>query len=141
MESPVVAGLVTRGLFLPCLIVGISLRHRTNMPIIAVMHLDSRLLLNQFKRVKPHCAIRLPFHQPAAVLVDLKSIGPLYDRCKVSRQTKRIIGEEVFRQTHGSGILVPLCGRISAPAVFIPLQADLLNQKCGQIFFSFSESL
>ena len=47
------------------------------------------------------------------------------------------VREEVFRQPHGSGILVPLCGRISAPAVFIPLQADLLNQKCGQIFFSF----
>ena len=95
--------------------------------------MDSGLLLNQFKRVKPHCAIRLPFHQPTAVPIDLKSIGPLYDRCKVSRQTKRIIGEEVFRQPHGSGIPVPLYGRISAPAVFIPLQADLLNQKCGQM--------
>ena len=93
--------------------------------------MDSGLLLNQFKRVKPHCAIRLPLHQPTTVPIDLKSIGPLYDRCKVSRQTKRIIGEEVFRQTHGSGILVPLCGRVSAPAVFIPLQADLLNQKYG----------
>ena len=26
-----------------------------------------------------------------------------------------------------------LCGGVSAPAVFIPLQADLLNQKCGQM--------
>ena len=65
------------GLFLPGLIIGISLRHRTNMPIIAVTHLDSGLLLNQFKRVNPHCAIKLPFHQPATVLIDLKSIGPL----------------------------------------------------------------
>ena len=97
-------------LFLPGLIVGISLRYRPDVPIIAVTHMDSGLLLNQFERVKPYCAIRLPFHQPTTVPIDLKSIGPLYDRCKVSRQTKRIIGEEVFRQTHGSGILVPLCG-------------------------------
>ena len=45
------------GLFLPGLIIGISLRHRTNMPIIAVTHLDSGLLLNQFKRVKPHLSL------------------------------------------------------------------------------------
>ena len=142
-SSPILTGsqiqcqLIER-LFLPGLIVGISLRHRTDVPIIAVTHMDSGLLLNQFKRVKSHCAIRLPLHQPATVPIDLKSIGPLYDRCKVSRQTKRIIGEEVFRQPHGSGILVPLCGRISASAVFIPLQADLLDQKRGQVLRPFS---
>ena len=89
-SSPILGGsqiqcrLIER-LFLPALIVGISLRHRPDVPIIAVAHMDSVLLLNQFKRVKPHCTIRLPFHQPATVPIDLKSIGPLYDRCKVSR--------------------------------------------------------
>ena len=53
-------------------------------------------------------------------------------------QIKGIVREKVFRQQHRSGILVPLCGGVSAPTVFIPLQADLLDQKRGQIFFSFS---
>src|SRR5699024_9221418 len=45
-----------------------------------------------------------------------------------------VIRKEVLWQLHGSGVLVPPCGGASAPAVLIPLQADLLNQKYRQIF-------
>ena len=90
------SSIITRGqiqcqvierLLLPGLIVGISLRHHPDVLVIAVTHMDSRLLLNKFKRVEPHC----------------------------------------------SEILVPLCGGVSASAVFIPLQADPLNQKRVQM--------
>ena len=72
-------------------------------------------------------------------LFDMKSVRFLQNKYKVCRRAKGIIGgEEIFRQPHRSGILVPLYSAVPAPAVFVPVQANLLEKKRGQMFFSFS---
>lgn len=148
-EPPIADGspIITRGqiqrqliewVLLPGLIAGISFWYCTSVPVVAVSHLNPTLLLNELKRPKLRGAACFPLYQPAAVLFYMKSIEPLYDKCKMCRQANGIIGKKVIWQPHGFGASVTLRSSVSTPAFFIPLQTDLLNQKRGQLLHSFS---